>query len=273
MRAMNIRVVTGNAGLIQLKASFKKNWKLYLMEALGLAIFMVSACFFGGLLEAKNSALHLTIPNAFLRNIIMGILMGLTALFIFYSPVTAPSGSHINPAVTMTFLRLGKMCRWDALFFIIFQCMGGAIAVYLMAALMGPTLKMPPVNYVCTVPGKAGVAVAAITEFVIAVIMIIMVLLTTANNKLKKYTRIFAGCLVCLYVIFAGPLSGFGMNPARTLASAINANIYTAFWIYMFMPFIGMLCAAEMFLFTQKKGFKAQLTISNSYSSANKKTV
>src|SRR3569833_1777143 len=149
MRALNIRVVTGSSGLVQLEASFKKNWRLYLMEALGLASFMMSACFFGGLLEAKNSWLHLVIPNTFLRTVIMGVLMGCTALFIFYSPVTAPSGSHINPAVTITFKRLGNMCRWDALFFIISQFFGVIVSVFIMAAAKKKTLTAPPVHYVC----------------------------------------------------------------------------------------------------------------------------
>lgn len=253
MRAMNIRVVTGSSGLTQMKASFKKNRAHYLQEALGLAIFMVSACFFGGMLEAKNSSWHLAIPNAFARTIIMGIMMGVTALFIFYSPFTAPSGSHINPAVTITFLRLGKMSKWDSLFYIIFQFIGGLLAVYIMTILMGDTLTAAPVNYVATVPGKYGALAAGITEFIIAFVMLTMVLFTSADAKLKKYTRIISGCLVCAYVIIAGSISGFGMNPARTFASAFPAHIYTAFWIYMLVPFAGMLLAAELFLLIQKK--------------------
>ena len=82
--------------------------------------------------------------------------------------------------------------------------------------------------------------------------MMIMVLFTSAGEKSKKYTRIIAGCLVCLNVIFAGPVSGFGMNPARSFASAFPAHTYTAFWIYLFMPFAGMLTAAELYVITQK---------------------
>lgn len=253
MRAMPIKIISGKAGLQQMKASFKKNWLHYLQEALGLAIFMISACFFSGMLESKNALWHLSIPNDFLRIIIMGILMGATALFIFYSPFTAPSGSQINPAVTITFLRLGKMEKWDTFFYIIFQLIGGLLAVYAMVWLMGKTLTESPVNYAVTVPGKYGITLAAITEFIIAFIIMTMILFTSANESLKKYTRIFSGICVCVYVIVAGPISGFGMNPARSLASAIPAHIYTAFWIYMFIPFAGMLSAAEVFLLAQQR--------------------
>jgi len=73
------------------------------------------------------------------------------------------------------------------------------------------------------------------------------------HKKLKKYSCIFAGCLVCTWVIVAGPVSGFGMNPARSLASALPANIWTAFWIYLLAPFAGMLLAAEVYLFVESK--------------------
>jgi len=252
MRAMPIRIFTGSSGWIQLKASFKKNWRHYLQEALGLAIFMISACFFGAKLFSEKSSLHHAISNEMLRNVVMGVAMALTALFIFYSPWTAPSGSHINPAVTLAFLRIDKMCRYDALFFIIFQIIGGTAAVYTMQLIMGNILIDQPVNSVVTIPGKFGIWGALITEFIIAFITMSMVLFTSSHNKVKKYTRIFAGCLVCTWVIVAGPISGFGMNPARSFASALPANTWASFWIYLFIPFAGMLSATEFFIWRSK---------------------
>lgn len=198
----------------------------------------------------------------------MGMMMGLTALFIFYSPWTAPSGAQINPAVTLTFWRLDKMCRYDAMFFIIFQFLGGTAAVYLMQGLMGSLLTGAPVNSAITVPGKAGTAWALVTEFLIAFSTMLMVLFTGNNKKLKKYTRIFAACLVCTWVIVAGPVSGFGMNPARTFASALPANTWTGFWIYLLMPVAGMLTAAETYLLVKKKNSRLRV-VHRQYEAAN----
>jgi aquaporin Z len=253
MRAMPIKVQNGYSGWQQMKAAFSKNYWYYLQEALGLAIFMASACFFGAMLFSEQSPWQQTITNEFTRNLLMGIAMGLTALFIFYSPLTSGSGSHINPAVTLTFLRTNKLCIYDVVFFIIFQLLGGTAAVYCMQWLMGAVLTGGPVHSVVTVPGKFGLLPAAITEFIIALLTMSMVLFTSHHRRLKKYTRIFAGCLVCTWVIVAGPVSGFGMNPARSLASALPANIWTAFWIYLLMPLAGMLSASEIFLRYQQK--------------------
>jgi aquaporin Z len=141
MRVMPIRVVTGKSGLTQFKASFKKNWTHYMQEAIGLAIFMISACFFSALFWGHGKIFQVSFPNEPIKNISNGILMAITALLIFYSPLTAPSGSHINPAVTITFLRLNKMCKYDALFYIVFQFIGGTLAVYIMGAFLGNTLR------------------------------------------------------------------------------------------------------------------------------------
>jgi aquaporin Z len=235
-----------------MKAAFKMNWRHYLQEALGLGLFMFSACFFSAMFFSEESSWKHAIPPV-MRTIGMGITMGLTALFIFYSPFTAPSGSQINPAVTLTFLSMGKMCRYDALFFALFQVIGGTVAVYIMQLIMGGILTDAPVNSAVTLPGRFGAVWAMITEFIIAFVTMMMVLFTSDNDKMKKFTRIFAGCLVCTWVIVAGPISGFGMNPARSLASALPANIWTAFWIYLFVPFAGMLIAAKVYLLIQKR--------------------
>ena len=230
---------------------FQKNIKFYGQEALGLGIFMISACFFSGILFGENGYFVTLFPD-FTKHVLLGLLMGLTALFIFYSPFTSPSGSHINPAVTLTFFRLKKIGAWDTLFYILFQFLGGTLTVYGMAAWMGGNLSNAPLHDVVTIPGRYGTAAAAVTEWVIAFIMMCMILFVTDSPVLKSFSRIFAAILVSVFVILAGPVSGFGMNPARSFASAMPAKIWNAFWIYMFMPLAGMLFAAEFYLFIRR---------------------
>jgi aquaporin Z len=252
MRAVDIRAEGTSGKTARINASFRKNWKYYTQEALGLAIFMASACFFSGLFFGHSGYFASGLPATF-RQILLGLIMGLTALFIFYSPLTSGSGSHINPAVTLAFFRVGKIGPWDTLFYMIFQVTGGTLAVYLMGYWMGDNLTAAPLHYVVTVPGKYGPVAAAIAEFIIAVVMMWVVLFTPDYTRLKKYTRVIAGILVCVNVIVVGPISGFGMNPARSFASALPAHIWTAFWIYLIMPVAGMLGAAEIYLYARRK--------------------
>jgi aquaporin Z len=232
----------------------KQHLPEYLMEAAELGLFMVSAGIFTCLFEYPGSPIHQVILNGDLRRFLIGVAMGITAIALIYSPWGKQSGAHINPAVTLTFYHLGKVKLQDALFYVLFQCLGGLAGVYLVTLLLGQIFTQPPVNYIVTVPGKFGWIVAFLGELVVAFIMMMMVLLTSNNSKLSRYTGIFAGCLVMLYIFLEAPLSGFGMNPARSFASAFLAQNWTAFPLYVFAPLTGMFLAATLYqaLFGQR---------------------
>jgi aquaporin Z len=224
--------------------SFRKHLPEYLMEAAELGLFLVVAGLFASLFESPQSPIHQAIPNGDVRRLLMGVVMGLTAIALIYSPWGKQSGAHMNPAVTLTFYRLGKVKGQDALFYMLFQCLGGLAGVYLVALFLGAIFTQPPIRYIVTVPGSAGWVAALVGEWVIAFVMMSMVLLTSNNPKLNRFTGSFAGCLVMFYVFLEAPLSGFGMNPARSFASALPAQTWTAFWIYLLVPPLGMFCAA-----------------------------
>src|SRR5262245_59792960 len=121
------------------------------MEAAELGLFMISASLFTILLYHPSSPALEIIPAEFLRRILMGIAMGLTAIALIYSPWGKRSGAHINPAVTLTFFRLGKVAPWDAIFYIMAQFVGGIAGVALVALSADRLIAHPAVNYVATV--------------------------------------------------------------------------------------------------------------------------
>lgn len=218
------------------------------MEAAGLGVFMVSACLFATILEYPGSPLRQSIEEPLLRRVIMGIAMGLTAVGIIYSPWGKQSGAHINPTVTLTFFRLGKIKIWDAFFYILAQFAGGLSGVWLTALMIGSFLANPSVNFAVTVPGTKGVFIAFLAELAISFGLMLVILIATNTQKLASFTGLFAGVLLAIYVTFEAPLSGMSMNPARSFASAMPSRIWSAFWIYMTAPGLGMLLAAEMYL-------------------------
>jgi aquaporin Z len=228
--------------------SLKRHWPEYAMEAAGLGTFMISAGIFGTSLEYPGSPIPQAIADPFLRRAFMGVAMGLTAIGIIYSPWGKQSGAHINPAVTLTFFRLGKIEPWDALFYVVAQFAGGIAGVLLVAFALGHAFADPPVNYVTTLPGSAGPIIAFLVEAAISFVLMFVVLLTTNTEPLARRTGLFAGILVATYITLVAPLSGMSMNPARTLGSALPARLWESLWIYFTAPPIGMLLAAETYL-------------------------
>jgi aquaporin Z len=95
--------------------------------------------------------------------------------------------------------------------------------------------------------------------------MMIMVLFTSNHPKLARYTGLIAGVMVTCYLILSAPISGFSINPARTIASALPAMRFDAFWIYMTAPFIGMSTAAELYLLLGRKAMCAKFHHSELY--------
>jgi aquaporin Z len=229
-------------------ASLKAHWPEYLMEAGLLGAFMVSACVFGALYEFPQSPVHQAIGSGFLRRMLMGVSMGLTAIAIIYSPWGKQSGAHINPSVTFTFLRLGKIKAWDALFYIAAQFTGAVLGVLLVARFLGKEISHPAVRYVVTLPGPHGPWVALLAEFIIAGGLMSAVLYFSNHHRLSNYTGLFAGMLVATYITFEAPFSGMSMNPARTFGSAFPPMIWDGLWIYLTAPPLGMLTAAEFYL-------------------------
>ncbi|MBD2462702.1 aquaporin [Oscillatoria sp. FACHB-1407] len=228
--------------------TLRKHYLEYLMEAAGLGIFMVSASVATVLLEHPASPLRQWINDPTLRRFVIGVAMGLTAIAIIYSPWGKQSGAHINPAVTFTFFRLKKIKAVDAAFYIIAQFMGGWLGVLLAAGILRGAIAHPSVNYVVTIPGASGVAVAFVAELIISFGLMMTVLIVSNTPKLSRFTGLFAGVLVATYITLEAPLSGMSMNPARTLASALPASVWTALWIYFVAPLTGMLCASELYV-------------------------
>ncbi len=231
--------------------ALRRHWPEYLIEAGGLGFFMISAALFGTLLEYPSSPVQQALPNPVLRRALMGLAMGSTAIAIIYSPWGKQSGAHINPSVTLTFFRLGKMERWDAFFYVVSQFVGSVAGILLASAALGVALAEPPVQYVATLPGSRGLTVAFVSEVIISFILMTVILNVTNVQRLNRYTGLFAGILVATYITLEAPLSGMSLNPARTFASALPARLWNTLWIYFTAPPLGMLLAAEVYLRTR----------------------
>lgn len=234
-------------------AALRQHWPEYLIEAWALGTFMISAGVLSTLLVFPGSPLQRVVQSEDLQRALVGVAMGLTAIALIYSPWGKRSGAHMNPAVTLTFLRLGKIAPWDAVFYIAAQFIGGILGVLITAALLRDAFTAPPVRYVATLPGAFGVNAAFVAEFAISALLMTVILRISNNPRYAKFTGLCAGALVAVYITLEAPVSGMSMNPARSFASAFPAGLWGDLWVYFTAPVLGMQAAAAWYVFRRGK--------------------
>jgi aquaporin Z len=128
------------------------------------------------------------------------------------------------------------------------QLLEGLAGGLLAAALLGRWVADPAVNYAVTVPGPAGQAIAFLAELLISFGLMLAVLIASNTRRAARFTGLLAGALMALYVVVERPYSGMSMNPARTLATAVPARLWTGLWLYFVAPLLGMVAASEAYL-------------------------
>lgn len=230
-----------------------EHWFNYFVEALCLGLFIMSGGVFATLLNSPDFPLCNLLPDTGFRNILMGIVMGLTAISIIYSPLGKRSGAHLNPAVTLTFYSLHKIEGKHAIAYIIAQFIGSLAGVWCVAVLLGDAFTSAPVSYAVTIPGMAGEFLAFILEFVMSFGLMLMILVTSNVEELSQLTGIFSGIMLSFYVPFAVPVSGMSINPARSFASALQAQLWTGAWIYFVAPPLAMWLASRIYLYVSQR--------------------
>ena len=229
-----------------LLGAWREHWPEYLIESWALGTFMLSASIVVVLLESRQLPFRELIPSPLIRRMLVGMAMGLTAFGLIYSRWGRRSGAHMNPAVTLAFLRLRLVRPIDGLFYILAQTVGGTFGVLAGFLLTAGMLAAPDARWVVTVPGSCGPFVAFGVEFLMAMFLMLVVLRFSSTPTLRGYTGCAAAVMVAIFITIAAPYSGMSINPARTLASAIPSQVWTAFWVYLLAPPLGMLAAAEL---------------------------
>jgi aquaporin Z len=238
--------VTALAQSASVAEAINAHWKEYLMEGAELGAFLLSTCICGTLIYSNESPLNSLALSPLFKSSLMGIAMAITAFLVIQSPFGRRSGAHMNPAVTLTFLGLGRIHRWDAAFYVAAQ-FGGAVAGVLAArGIVGLPLSTSPVQYMVTVPGKYGSATAFVFEFLLSVLLMGTVLYTSNHRLFARFTPALVALLTILYFVLSSSISGFSVNPARSFSSALFAWIWRGIWIYFSAPCLGMLTAAAI---------------------------
>ena len=229
--------------------SLHLHWPEYAMEFAEMGLYLFLTCIFATLFQHPDSPIRHLVANDTVRRACFGTSVGATIVAIILTPWGKQSGGHLNPAMTFTFYRLGKIEFWDAIFYGVVQFAGATAGVVITTFLLLGAPGNPAIRYAATLPGNYGSGVAFMAEVAISFTLMFTVLIASNHNVLSRYTPYFVGTLYAIFITLETPLSGMSMNPARTFGSAFRGRYWHALWIYFLAPTLGMLIAAELFLF------------------------
>ena len=167
----------------------------------------------------------------------IAITFGLVVLALIYT-FGDVSGAHFNPAVTTAFATAGRLPWSDVPRYVSAQLFGALVASGLLRLMFAKTGTLG-----ATVPAGSGLQ-SFVLEVVLTFLLMLVILSVSTGAKEKGITAgIAIGSVVGLEAMFAGPISGASMNPARSLAPALVSGNLEHVWIYIAAPLLGALLA------------------------------
>ena len=171
----------------------------------------------------------------------VAIVFGLVVMAMIYT-FGEKSGSHMNPAVTMAFAVQKVFPRNEVMPYIFSQLAGAVAASYSLKFLFPTSLALGG-----TIP-SGSVMQSLILEFFLTFILMLTVLHVADKGKEKGLLAGLAiGAVVLVEAMFAGPVSGASMNPARSFAPALAAGHLEYVWIYVAAPVAGSISAVFVY--------------------------
>lgn len=178
----------------------------------------------------------------------IAITFGLIVLAMIYT-FGDISGAHLNPAVTLAFCVAGRFDTARVLPYVVAQ-ITGAIAASLILRVLFPA--HPTLG--ATLPAGT-LSQSFILEIILTFILMLVILSVSTGAKEKGITAgIAIGAVVALEAMFAGPICGASMNPARSLAPAIVSGNKIALWLYLTAPVLGALLAIPACIGVRESG-------------------
>jgi aquaporin Z len=220
------------------------------MESAELGALMLSVCICGTLIYGDESPFKPFALSGITKSLLMGTAVAVTTFLIIRSPFGRRSGAHLNPSVTLAFFWLGRVHRWDAVYYIMAHFAGATAGVLAARQILGLRLAAPSVLYMVTVPGTHGSAMTFAAEFLLSALLMVMVLYSSNHRLLFRFTPALVAVLTILFFVLSPSKSGFSINPARTFSSALLAWVWQGVWIYFSAPCLGTLSAAAIYIKT-----------------------
>lgn len=172
----------------------------------------------------------------------ISIVWGLVVMVMVYS-VGHISGAHFNPAVTIAFATCKRFPWKQVPAYIVAQVIGSTLASGTLRLLFSGHHD----HFAGTLPSDTDIQ-SLVVEFIITFyLMFVISGVATDNRAIGELAGLAVGATVLLNVMFAGPISGASMNPARSLGPAIVWHKYRGIWIYLLGPTAGAVAGAWVY--------------------------
>ena len=148
------------------------------------------------------------------------------------------SGAHMNPAVTIGFAYAKKFPWKEVPGYVLAQLIGAFLASGILLYLFPESQTLG-----ATLPGLSAMKVFIFEIILTFFLMVVIINVSTGSKEIGVVAGIAIGSIVLLEAMFAGPITGASMNPARSIAPAVVSGNLADLWIYIFAPIIGCLLA------------------------------
>ena len=212
--------------------------KKYISELIGT--FALVFCGTGSIVINQET-------NGLITHLGIAIIFGLIVMSMIYSLGTV-SGAHFNPAVTIAFAMAKKFEFKEVIPYIASQIIGAAIASLTLHLLfpknvfLGATL---PIGYDIQ---------SFVLELIITFILMLVILSVAHGSKEQGlFAGVAIGSTVALLALFAGPICGASMNPARSIAPALVSNHFEHLWIYIIAPILGAISSVYLWKYINQQ--------------------
>jgi aquaporin Z len=178
----------------------------------------------------------------------IALTFGLVVLAMIYA-LGDVSGAHLNPAVTLGFLAARRFPAALVLPYIGAQCLGALLASAFLRSLFPDDLSLG-----ATMPAGPELQSFALEVALTALLMFVILSVSTGAKEKGLMAGVAVGSVIAFEALFAGPISGASMNPARSLAPAVVSGSVEHLWVYLLAPVIGSLLAVPACLCVHDKG-------------------
>ena len=202
--------------------------KKYVAEAIGT--FALVFCGTGAIIINQES-------NGAITHVGIAITFGFIVMSMIYA-LGDISGAHLNPAVSIAFVIAKRFPVKQLLPYISSQLIGAILASVLLKILF------PKNEYLGATMPTGNDMQSFVLELLLTFFLMLVIINVAAGSKEQGlFAGLAIGSVVLLEAMFAGPVSGASMNPARSLGPAIVSNHIKDVWIYLTAPVAGAISA------------------------------